>query len=157
MLHRLRGDVELEFANMAEVLEQTLPNRTALVELSLDQPPDAWDRRAAAGVLHEWYGGVENTLKRICKIVDRSLPSGESSHKDLLRQATQPFGQRPPVCSPEMYIRLNDYREFRHVARHKYSIELDWGRQRPLLEMLPADHARFVAEVRHFLDAIGAP
>ncbi len=144
----------MQFANMADVLEQTVSKRQALLDLPVGQSPDAWDRRAAAGVLHDWYGGVENCLKRICKLVDREIPAGEDSHKQLLAQVARPEGERPAVVSPDLHNRLQDYLAFRHVARHKYSIELDWARQRPLLESLPMNHARFVDEVRRFLNAL---
>jgi HepT-like protein len=55
---------------------------------------------SAALNLHGFYAGVERLCEAIAQQLDRSLPKGETWHRDLLEQMTLNLpGLRPPVMS----------------------------------------------------------
>ncbi len=66
------------------------------------------------------------------------MPEGANWHHDLLRQmATDLADARPAVISEETAAALDEFRRFRHLVRHVYTIHLDPQKMRPLLESLP--------------------
>ena len=50
-------------------------------------------------VLHSFYNGAENAVKRIILATDKKLPGGDSSHAALLKQASSETSSRPKVIS----------------------------------------------------------
>ena len=44
-----------------------------------------------------------------------------------------PGESRPAVITEEMYHRLKEYLDFRHVFRQAYSFELQWDKMKPLV------------------------
>ncbi|HZQ07472.1 MAG TPA: hypothetical protein VFD70_12905 [Anaerolineae bacterium] len=51
--------------------------------------PDTVEIAAVASVLHSFYNGVENIFLTIAKGLDKRVPSGPQSHRDLIVQMTQ--------------------------------------------------------------------
>jgi uncharacterized protein YutE (UPF0331/DUF86 family) len=75
--------------------------------------------------VHNVYNGIEDILLSIAKDVDRSTPTGEFFHQDLLDQmASGIAGKRPPIFDRELYDLLSELKAFRHLVRHKYGVEL---------------------------------
>jgi len=67
--------------------------------------------------LHGFYSGIEKLLERIAKGLDNHLPGGNSWHQALLKQmVAEVAGIRPKVISESMFVRLDEYRRFRHVV-----------------------------------------
>jgi uncharacterized protein YutE (UPF0331/DUF86 family) len=94
--------------------------------------------QAAALSLQNFYMGVEQAFEEIAKQVDESLPTGASSHRELLEQMALEIPQvRPPVIQANTRERLSDYRGFRHVVVHRYGFELYPERIQELVEELP--------------------
>ncbi len=92
---------------------------------------------AAAFSLQNFYMGTERIFEEVAKQVDRSLPSGGSSHRALLEQmALEIPNVRPAVILADTLDRLQDYRGFRHVAIHLYAFELHSDRVSVLVDML---------------------
>ncbi len=55
---------------------------------------------SAALNLHDFYTGLERIFSQIAKVVDNSMPSGQSWHRDLLNQMGKNFSRlRPRVLS----------------------------------------------------------
>ena len=56
---------------------------------------------ALAAMLHSFYNGIENILKRIALELDDPMPGGESWHKELLDCMTLPTWEeiRSPLSS----------------------------------------------------------
>lgn len=95
--------------------------------------------QAAALSLQNFYMGVEQAFEEIAKQIDDSLPTGASSHRELLEQmALEIPNVRPTVIQTETLKRLNEYRGFRHVVVHRYGFELYPERIQALVEELPS-------------------
>ena len=115
---------------------------------------DSYEVAACGAMLHSFYNGVENILKRIAVTLDRAVPEGDASHKRLLNQMASAAEQRGPVLSPLLYEDLKDYLNFRHVFRSAYSFDHRWEKMEPLVADVGPLLDRFEAEIRRFLDAI---
>ena len=112
---------------------------------------DADYLQAAAFSLQNFYMGVERVFEEIAKQVDESLPTGASSHRELLEQMGLEIDQvRPAVLQAKTLEELNEYRGFRHVAIHRYGFELYPDRVQALVETLPDCQIHFSADIKIF-------
>lgn len=107
--------------------------------------------QAAALSLQNFYMGVERVFEEVAKQVDRSSPTGASSHRELLDQMGLEIAKtRPAVIQSDTLEKLNDYRGFRHVVMHRYGAELKPDRVQALVEGLPECHTNFARDVQAF-------
>jgi hypothetical protein len=95
--------------------------------------PDAFERAALATMLHSFYTGVENILKRVAVACDGGLPAGENWHRDLLASMVRPGDRRPGAISETARQALRPYLGFRHVFRQGYGFDLQWDKMSPLV------------------------
>ncbi|MDH7577560.1 MAG: hypothetical protein QHH75_06945 [Bacillota bacterium] len=108
--------------------------------------------RGVAGILQDYYSGVERLFKRIALEVDEKLPKGESWHKELLSQMKREIpGLRPPVISHETFQLLDGLRGFRHRVGNIYAFDLVPQKVAPHLFTLPEIDARLRQDVTSFL------
>ena len=121
--------VKLELALLRQLVDFYRP----LVEKARGSEPEPFDLSALAAGLHSFYTGIEKVFSYIAKDVDGSLPSGMSSHSRLLTAMSQPTKTRPAVISEDLFIKLYEYMDFRHVFRHAYTIELKWRKMADLV------------------------
>lgn len=146
-LEALKKLVEDEFValeRIAQRMEDLLGGRT--------EPPNWVELYAIAGMLHEFYNGVERLLERLVLSQGEPLPKGTFWHADLLIQAATPQeGQRPALLDAPLRDRLEEYRRFRHFFRHAYGYTLEWARLRWLAESLGETLERLQGQVRAFL------
>lgn len=148
MSSRLRDQVELELGALRRLVEeyQQFAGKSGArmnnVEIA-----------ACGAMLHSFYNGVENILKRIALAVDGAVPEGDASHKQLLHQMAAAAKQRGPVLSAPVCEDLKDYLNFRHVFRSAYSFDLRWEKMEPLVTGVGPLLSRFAADVARFLDA----
>jgi hypothetical protein len=85
-------------------------------------------------LLHEIYLGAENLMLRVAKGLAEPLPSGSAWHKELLTQlSAQVPGIRPALFDRNTAAQLDEFRRFRHIARHVYSFDYDWTQISKLL------------------------
>lgn len=105
-----------------------------LLDKSQKAAPDKVEKAALATILHSFYNGLENIFSTIAREVDREVPSGERSHRQLLDQMVVPTQEREAVLTGSTALRLTDFLGFRHFFRHSYSFFLDWERMQPLVE-----------------------
>ncbi len=109
--------------------------------------------QAAALSLQNFYMGVEQAFEEIAKQVDESLPTGASSHRELLEQMALEIPKvRPPVIQQDTLERLNEYRGFRHVVVHRYGFELYPERIRKLVEELPICCTQLLKDMQAFCE-----
>jgi hypothetical protein len=87
---------------------------------------------ALAAMLHSFYTGIENVMKRIALRIDGGLPEGPAWHTRLLD-------------------RLRTYMAFRHMFRHTYSFELRWDHMKPLVSECQDILRQFEEQVEKFL------
>lgn len=90
---RLTADVRDEI----EAIEQTLEELSILkTQITSDQVPNI--QKAAMGTfLMNFYVGIENMVKRICKVYYQKVPMGRSWHKELLEMSFHPPKGKWPV------------------------------------------------------------
>lgn len=138
-------------------LNKELTNIQAVVQTAVSQVNKAKNTgdldylQAAALSLQNFYMGVEQAFEEIAKQVDESLPTGASSHRELLEQmALEIPDARPPVIQPDTLKRLNEYRGFHHVVIHRYGFELHPERIQELVEKLPICYTELAREVQVF-------
>lgn len=83
----------------------------------------------AAVALHAWYTGLETLIERVLRQLDRGLPAGDASHRDMLFQATGEIPKvRPAVIPAELVDDLLELLAFRHFFRHAYAVNMDSSR-----------------------------
>lgn len=150
MSDRLAAQVAVELEQLDSLLETYRP----LLERCAATAPDAIELAALAAMLHSFYNGVENLLKRVVVESGEELPDGDLWHRSLLDQVSAPTDDRPAALSAELKTTLRPYLDFRHVFRHAYTFDLRWEKMRELvlecettLAALHEELATFLAEV----------
>ncbi len=97
--------------------------------------------------------GVERVFKLIAKEIDKTIPTGESWHIQLLQQMSLELPSiRDAVISQKTYEQLNEFRGFRHVARSLYAYDLDPQRIIELSEKLSQCYDHFNTDVQAFIN-----
>jgi predicted nucleotidyltransferase len=164
LVARAKGEVTMpENLNEALKLDITdeLKNLDRLVQegqsylKTMPPEPTSMEIRAAASVVHDFYGGVERVFERIAVRLGPGLPAGPSWHILLLRSMESAIeGVRPAVIDHALAVCLVDYLNFRHVFRHNYGYELQWHRLRPLIEGIEATLTRLRRQLEQFMAAL---
>lgn len=149
MWDRLRKQAALERKALRRLLELYGP---LLVEVA-EREPSAVELSSLAAMLHSFYSGIENILKRIAMEVDNGMPEGEFWHRELLKRMTKPSQARPAAISEALWKILREYLGFRHMFRHAYTFDLRWEKMRPLVQDCQQTLALFEAELDAFLRA----
>jgi hypothetical protein len=146
-----------QYSVLVARLQQDLDQIKTVVEAAVsqvnkaDKTGDLDYLQAAALSLQNFYMGVERTFEEIAKQVDRSLPTGASSHRDLWSEMRLEIpDSRPPVIDAETFRQLNEYRGFRHVAIHRYGFELSPKRIRELVGDLPSCYLCYASQMQNF-------
>lgn len=103
-----------------------------------NQEPDLFDMTILGSVLHSFYNGLENIFEIIAKNIDKNIPTGNKSHKELLYQMASKNSERNEVIDEKLYYDLIEYATFRHFYRHTYSFQLKWSKMEPLIENINA-------------------
>lgn len=141
--------------------------RNELVELQrvLRRAEEGWQRAEASaddyyldGVtlnLHGFYNGLERIFERIAAVVDGAKPAGENWHRALLEQMSKEVpGVRPAVISEITQQQLDEYRGFRHVARHVYTFNVEPAKIGRLVVGAPPLFTRVQAELLAFAELL---
>jgi hypothetical protein len=88
---------------------------------------------AAALFLANFYNGIENVLKRICRFNHVDIPAGGDWHLELASSfGDLPRHGLPRLLDAQLVSDLAPYLQFRHVVHHGYGFRLRWT------DMLPA-------------------
>ncbi|HEY9881059.1 MAG TPA: hypothetical protein V6D29_21545 [Leptolyngbyaceae cyanobacterium] len=146
-----------QYSILAARLRNELNKLDAVVATAVNQAQKAQKTgdqdylQAAALSLQNFYMGAERIFEEIAKQVDKSVPAGSSSHRELLEQMSLDLPSiRPPVLPAETLMPLNDYRGFRHVVIHRYGFELALDRVKELVEHLPDCYALLKRDIESF-------
>ena len=115
-------------ARLAE--EQVALERTVSgLEEALDRvgaEPDELAVRGLISYMDDFYTGCERMCERVAVTLDGGLPEGPRWHRSLLGQMAESGGAaRPPFLNGPLLLELDEYRRFRHRARHIYGYELE--------------------------------
>ena len=117
--------VEAELENIDRVVSE-LPDSTSLPKLS------ALELAGVGALVHNFYNGLENILKQIIISTGNQLPTGSSSHRDIVNTAAS-----CNIISQATANELRRFLAFRHFFSHGYSFDLDKERITPLVKDIP--------------------
>ncbi|MBU4271104.1 MAG: hypothetical protein KKE86_06380 [Planctomycetes bacterium] len=77
------------------------------------------------------------------------MPTGDDWHVELFCRFCEPgFRGLPVVFDTEQKRSLAKYRQFRHVIRHGYAMQLDWERMAKGVQNIGTAYAAFKARLR---------
>jgi hypothetical protein len=148
LAERIRG----EMSDMEQVVERVLrvwpqaQQETGEQDVYLD---------SVALNLHSFYTGIESLFELIARHIDGTLPTGQTWHRDLLQQMTQDVSDvRPAVIGQDSVLALDEFRRFRHIVRHVYTINLEPDRMAEMIATLPELWSTLRAELLAFADFV---
>ena len=144
------GRAARELETLNAFLDETNRSETAAGE---------WGRKSAIAFgLQNIYNGIEDVLLGLANDIDDWVPTGDSSHQDLLDQMLEPIkGKRPSVLDQRLYDLLGELKNFRHMARHRYGFDLDPVRLTENLARAREAFPLFVEAVRALERVMTAP
>ncbi|MCB0000137.1 MAG: hypothetical protein KDE56_30445 [Anaerolineales bacterium] len=132
LANRIRGEIA-ELTRLVELTRQRW-----LTGKTYPAQQDVYLESVALN-LHSFYSGLERLFELTAKHLDRSLPTGEAWHRDLLQQmATDKLQHRPAILSQDSADTLDEFRRFRHLIRNVYTFNLVPAKMERLVLVLPA-------------------
>ena len=147
----LRKEVGIEL----ELIETVLLELAKLRADVSGREPTVREKTAAAAFIAQFYGGIENILKRISLFYSIPLPTGDTWHIDLFKSFCEPSRKPLPVLFDEtLALALAPFRKFRHVVYHGYGFQLDWSRMKEGLENIDSVYLRFKSAVLTYLQSL---
>ena len=90
-------------------IRQLLAESREIIEASKSQAPSPANRWALGAVLHAFYNGVENILKRISAVYDGKPAKEGQWHIDLLMQMSEGTATRKAVIAGNLLNILKRY------------------------------------------------
>lgn len=152
-LKELREEVMLEI----QAIKMTLVELMALDRDLTNRSPTVREKTAAAAFLAQFYGGVENILKRICVYHSVPIPTGDTWHIELFQRFCLPGHPPLPVLFEQsLAADLAPYRRFRHVVFHSYGFQLDWNRMAEGMANVESVFLRMKASLDEYLRALSS-
>jgi len=89
----------------------------------------------------------------VARHLDRSLPSSETWHRDLLQMMKSDVADvRPALIDADSADALDEFRRFRHLVRNVYATNLVPERMAGLLRTLPGLWSKLKDELLDFAD-----
>jgi predicted nucleotidyltransferase len=100
-----------------QALKQLIAQAETIPEIALTP--------ALSSYICDFYTACERISERVAVTLDGGIPKAENWHEQLLLQMAEIGGEnRPPLWQGSLLLQLNDYRKFRHLARHNYNLQL---------------------------------
>lgn len=147
-LAELREELSIELEMMATVVFEAA---LLLRDVADGQEPTVREKTAAAAFLAQFYGGIENILKRIHRYHGVPLPQGDSWHIEIFKRfCTPPHAPFPVLFDPSLAADLAPFRKFRHVVYHGYGFQFDWERMKEGLRSVEDVHSRVARSVMNY-------
>jgi hypothetical protein len=150
-VNKLLEEIEIEL----ELIESTLRETASLQADVADRKPSVREKTAAAAFLAQFYGGIENILKRISRFHNIPIPAGDTWHIDLFKRFSSPGYKSLPVLFDELLAAdMAPFRKFRHVVYHGYGFQLDWDRMQEGIAKVEDVYSRFKLRLLDYLQKI---
>lgn len=147
-IEELREEIEIELELIEAVVAEAISLRNDVGE----REPTVREKTAAAAFIAQFYGGIENILKRIHRYYGIPMPVGDTWHIEICRRFSPPGYLELPILFDDSLARaLSPYRKFRHVVYHGYGFQLEWDRMREGLDSLEGVHLRVKTVITTFL------
>jgi hypothetical protein len=151
-------ELKKEISIDLELIETVLRELALLSKDINGREPTVRERTAAAAFMAQFYGGIENILKRISRFNDIPLPTGDAWHIDLFKKFCSPaVDPLPALFDEELATAISPYRKFRHVVYHGYGFQLDWERMKDGTANSEAVFERFKTKVNNYLHSLYLP
>ena len=100
-----------------QALKQLIAQSETIPEIALTP--------ALSSYICDFYTACERISERVAVTLDGGMPKAENWHEQLLLQMAEIGGEnRPALWQGSLLLQLNDYRKFRHLARHNYNLQL---------------------------------
>ena len=100
-----------------QALNQLITQAESIPEIALTP--------ALSSYICDFYTACERISERVAVSLDGGMPKTQNWHEQLLLQVAEVGGEnRPPLWQGSLLLQLNDYRKFRHLARHSYNLQL---------------------------------
>mgnify|MGYP000887944315 CR=1 FL=1 len=146
--NELIEEIRIELDNIEVVLKEL----ACLYQDVKESEVSFRDKTAAAAFLAQFYGGIENILKRISRFYEVNLPSSELWHVELFKRfCDPPLDPLPIIFDKSLSQDLAPFRKFRHVVHHGYGFQLDWDRMKDGIEKSQAVFARFKISIENYI------
>ena len=137
-----------EIAIQLELMDATVGEIEAIQADLASRQPTVREKAATAAFLADFYTGIENILKRISCCYGVPMPAGDDWHVELFGRFCEPgFQGLPVIFDAEQKKSLAKYRQFRHVVRHGYAMQLDWERMAEGVAKAAVAYAGFKAKL----------
>lgn len=147
----LRAEINIEIEAIRDILQELLALHIDIGE----REPAVREKTAAATFMAQFYGGIENILKRISKFHGIPIPTGETWHLDLFQRFCSPSYQSlPELFDKFLADELSPFRRFRHVVYHSYGFQLEWIRMKGGIEKVADIFTRFRVKLLEYLDGL---
>jgi hypothetical protein len=141
-------ELKKEIAIESELIESILQEIKLLRKDIEGREPTVREKTAAAAFTAQFYGGVENILKRISHFYNIPLPTGDTWHIELFKRFCKPpYKSLPELFDESLALDISPFRKFRHVVYHGYGFQLDWGRMKEGIESIETVYQRFKARL----------
>lgn len=147
-------DMNLLIASELEQLNMLVETRRPLVERSIRGDVSLESLDALSALLHSAYTAMERIMTHVAKkegIYEELRSRAYMWHTALLNALSPPDADQPGIISEALRGHLSEYLGFRHVFRHAYLHELQWGKMRPLVENLEPVVRMFESEINDYL------
>ena len=131
----LKDKIEYDIDNIDRIFEE-LPSHEILPRLSI------LELAGVATLLHNFYNGIENILKRVLIEKGISIPQGAIWHRELLNLA-----EKENIISTDIKIQLGEFLAFRHFFSHAYALDLYAERMEPLVKSASDLYKAFKIEI----------
>jgi hypothetical protein len=146
-LAELREEISIELEMMGNIVEESI---SLLSDLS-EREPTVREKTAAGAFLAQFYGGIENIMKRLHRYHGIPMPTGDSWHIDVFKRFCDPsFHPFPVLFDKSLAADLSPFRKFRHVVHHGYGFQFDWDRMKEGLGLVEDVYSRFVTSITDY-------
>ncbi len=145
------NQITIEFS----YLDITINDLLELYHQIGDNEPTKHQKAASTQYISQFYNGVENILKRICKFYNITLPTGGDSHINLSKMFSNSEQKPLPLLFDDIII--NDFagmRRFRHFVIHGYAFLIEWDKLKDNIAHIESVYEHFKNNVNKFLNSI---
>ena len=147
----LREEIDIQL----ELMAATVGEVVGLCRDVEGREPTVREKTAAAAFVAQFYGGIENILKRIHCYHGVVLPDGDAWHIETFQRFCPPgYGPLPVLFDDQLMTTLAPYRKFRHVVYHSYGVQLDWERMSEGLSRIEVARDCFRSAVGKYLASL---
>lgn len=147
----LHEEISIELEFIAKIVYEVSSLRSDVS----GRPATVRERTAGASFLAQFYGGIENILKRIHRYYKLPLPVGETWHIDLFGRFCSPgYLILPVLFDNKLASVLSPFRKFRHVVHHGYGFQIEWESMSEGLNALDAIFRDVSFVLESFLDSL---